>query len=141
MSVISDSTNTVVANVTVGTTPYAPAYDSGKDEIFVTNHGSNSVSVISDSNNTVVANVTVGTTPYSAVYDSGKGEIFVTNAGDNTVSVISDASSVPEFSPEALILMMVMISCAAALALRKSRTLSSDETSSSRVFMNNQLSS
>jgi YVTN family beta-propeller protein len=82
----------VVANITVGTTPYGVAYDSITSEIFVSNHGANSVSVISDSNNAVVATVPVGTTPAGLAYDSGKGEIFVTNMGDNTVSVISDDS-------------------------------------------------
>ena len=34
ISVISDSTNTVVANITTGPTPRAIAYDSAKDEMY-----------------------------------------------------------------------------------------------------------
>ena len=49
VSVISDSTNDVVATVTVGTSPIGMEYDSSKGEIFVTNTQSDSVSVISDS--------------------------------------------------------------------------------------------
>jgi YVTN family beta-propeller protein len=49
VSVISDSTNTVIANVTVGTGPNALAYDSGKGEVFVSNRVDGTVSVISDS--------------------------------------------------------------------------------------------
>ena len=98
VSVISDATNTVVATIPVGTTPYGVAYDSGTNQIFVSNHASNSVSVISDSTNAVVATVPVGTTPAGIAYDSVKGEIFVTNLGDGTVSVISDGS-VPSTSP------------------------------------------
>ena len=49
VSVISDSTNTVVATITVGSLPWGIAYDSGKGEIFVANYASDSVSVISDS--------------------------------------------------------------------------------------------
>ena len=49
ISVISDSTNTVVATITVENQPQAIAYDSGKGEIFVTHSESNTVSVISDS--------------------------------------------------------------------------------------------
>ena len=44
VSVISDSTDTVVANVTVKANPSCVAYDFGMGEIFVTN-GSDTVSV------------------------------------------------------------------------------------------------
>jgi YVTN family beta-propeller protein len=93
ISVISDSTNAVVATVTVGTSPAGVAYDSGKGEVYVTNRVSNSVSVISDNTNAVVATVAVGTTPNNIAYDSSKGEVFVVNSGANTVSVISDTTN------------------------------------------------
>jgi YVTN family beta-propeller protein len=54
--VISDSTNTVVANVTVGSQPASITYDSAKNEIFVANHNSSSVSAISDSQKIVSCN-------------------------------------------------------------------------------------
>ena len=97
VSVISDSTNTVITNVTVSG-PTGIAYDSGKGEIFVTNGGSwsaygNTVSVISDSTNTIVATINVGNDPTGLAYDSGKGEIFVSNSGTNTLSVISDSTN------------------------------------------------
>ena len=99
VSVISDSTNAVVATVPMRFSPDAIAYDSGKGEIFVANGGPSTtlgtVSVISDNTNTVVANVTVGTDPVGIAYDSSKGEIFVANTGDHPpdVSVISDSSN------------------------------------------------
>ncbi len=93
ISVISDSTNTVVETIPVGSYPYGVAYDSAKGEIFVVNLHGNSVSVISDSTNTVVATIPVGQSPYNIVYDSAKGELFVTNSYDNTVSVISDSTN------------------------------------------------
>ena len=93
VSVISDSSNTVVATVTVGTSPWGLAYDSGKGEVFVTNWGSDNVSVISDSSNTVVTTVTVGSHPYGGAYDSGKGEVFVANYGSGNVSAISDSNN------------------------------------------------
>ena len=97
VSVISDSTNAVVANINVGNDPDGVAYDSGKGEIFVANGVDSTVSVISDSNNTVVATIPVGSGPDGVAYDSGKGEIFVANVGSGTVSVISDSAitSVP----------------------------------------------
>jgi YVTN family beta-propeller protein len=38
ISVISDSSNTAIATITVGSNPQGIAYDSGKNEIFVTNY-------------------------------------------------------------------------------------------------------
>ncbi len=128
----------MVATLPVGYSPSAIAYDSGKGEIFVAIAGSNSVSVISDSSNTVVANVTVGSLPHGVAYDSSKGEIFVANTNDGTVSVISDVSgtsvssspTVPEFSNQALILvvlaMVAVTFCKVALALEKSTRTTSD---------------
>ncbi len=80
----------VVATVTVGSSPDGVAYDSGKGEIFVVNEATPGiVSVISDSTNKVTATVTVGGGPVGVAYDSGQQEIFVTNSA-RTVSVISD---------------------------------------------------
>src|SRR5271169_4363367 len=99
VSVISDSSNSVVATVPMRFSPTTIAYDSGKGEMFVANGGPSTtlgtISVISDNTNTVVANVTVGTTPVGVAYDSNKGEIFVANSGDQPpdVSVISDSSN------------------------------------------------
>src|SRR5256885_7509941 len=94
VTVISDSTNAVIANIPVGSYPIGLACDSGKGEVFVTNSGSNNVTVISDSTNAVIANIPVGSYPSGAAYDSGKGEMFVTNYGviSNNVTVISDAT-------------------------------------------------
>src|SRR5664280_2258060 len=71
----------VTATIPVQTNPEGVAYDSGLNEIFVANYGSNTVSVISDRSNTIVATVSVGIEPAGIAYDSDKGEIFVTNDG------------------------------------------------------------
>jgi YVTN family beta-propeller protein len=91
LSVISDTKDTVVANITVGTSSHGLAYDSGKGEIFVANYELNSVSVINDSTDTIVTTVPAGLNPHALVYDSGKGEVFVSNG--ESVSVISDIAS------------------------------------------------
>jgi YVTN family beta-propeller protein len=93
VSVISDSTNSIIKTIPVGSIPTGIVYDSGKSAIYVTNHGSNSVSVISDSSNLVTKTIMVGTNPNNIAYDSGQNEIFVVNAGDNSVSIISDSSN------------------------------------------------
>ena len=111
---ISDRTDKVVANTTVGSTSLGwIVYDSVKDEIFTVDTSSE-VYVISDGNNQVVANFTVGAPQLgigfnNVCFDSGRGEIFVANpnmnvsvSGNNvlpnflsnaTVSVISDVSN------------------------------------------------
>jgi YVTN family beta-propeller protein len=125
VTVISDSTNTIIANISVGLTPEELAYDSRTGQLFVANTVDGTVSVISDSTNQVVSTVTVGNGPFGVAYDPSKSEVFVTNAADSTVSVISDSSSTstptatasstptttPEFGSAAL------VSVAAAMAI------------------------
>ena len=93
VSVISDSSNEVVANITGFNEPQAAVYDSSKGEIFVSNYASNAVSVISDTSNKIVANISVGLDPAGLAYDSAKGEVFVSNYGSHSVSVISDSTN------------------------------------------------
>jgi DNA-binding beta-propeller fold protein YncE len=91
--VISDKSNSVVANVTVGELPQCIVYDSGKGEVFVADFGSPG-DAISDKSNTVVANITsLGLTPSSLAYDSASGEILVGNSITGIVSIISDSSN------------------------------------------------
>ena len=98
VSVISDSTNTVVAtiNLPTGNGPNYVAYDPGKAEIFVTDSG-NYVYVISDSTNAVVATVDLNlnheVSPDGLAYDSSMGEMFVADFVTNDVSVISDSTN------------------------------------------------
>jgi YVTN family beta-propeller protein len=117
--VVSDATNTIVANISLGSVPanlifnssrsdrllpIDMVYDSGKGEIFVTDSVYNYtsgvevasiVSVISDITNTVVATVNIGggTHPEGLAYDSARGEVFVANSNGTNVSVISDATN------------------------------------------------
>jgi len=93
VSVISDTTNAVVASIPVGSSPQWMAYDGTKGEVFVANANSNTVSVISDTTNAVVTNILVGSYPTGVAYDGTKGEVFVANANSNTVSVISDTTN------------------------------------------------
>jgi YVTN family beta-propeller protein len=83
----------VIATVKVGDNAAFLAYDSGKNEIFVSNNDVNTVSVISDDTNAVVATVTVGTWPSNLAYDSAKGEVFVVSSVSGTISVISDTNN------------------------------------------------
>jgi YVTN family beta-propeller protein len=96
VSVISDSSDTVVATIAVGSYPFGVAYDSDRGEVFVTNLNSGTVSVISDATDTVVATIVVGGYPTfltGVAYDASKGEIFVANQDPYSVSVISDSTN------------------------------------------------
>ncbi len=91
VSVISDSTHTVISTVPVGSRPIDLVYDSGKGTIFVGNtdsSGNGTVSVISDSDHSVIATVEVGGGPNKLAYDAVTGKIFVPSS--ERVSVISD---------------------------------------------------
>ncbi len=91
VSVVSDSSNAVVANVTVGYSPDGVAYDPQLGEIFVANGGSNNVSVINDTNLSVVATISLSNGPNAIVYDSGRGEVFVADSGLIVISPRTNA--------------------------------------------------
>jgi YVTN family beta-propeller protein len=101
VSVIDDTSNTVVASINAGLSPLGLAYDPVYDEIWVThfsieaNSYSNFVTAISGTSHMVVANVTVGALgarPTGILYDDSNGDIYVADAGSNQVSVISPAT-------------------------------------------------
>lgn len=97
ISVISDSTNAIVATITLGfNSVVGISYDSANGEMFVASqYPGGPVSIISDASNSVVSTVLVGGHPQGIVYDSGLGEMFVSIEGDTSswVSVISDISN------------------------------------------------
>jgi YVTN family beta-propeller protein len=96
VSVVLDSNNTVLAAIRTGPgnsgSPYAVAYDSGTQQMFVVNDLSNNVSVISGANNSLVTGIGVGGQPMAIAYDPSAGEMFVANSLSNNVSVVSDSS-------------------------------------------------
>ncbi len=107
VSVILDSNNKVVANVTVGASPSGVACDSIQGKVFVTNINDGTVSVISDKNYVVMASVKppagggLGILSPSIVYDSGVGAIFVIHG--LSIFAISDSNNtvvgtVPDYS-------------------------------------------
>jgi len=98
VSVISNSTNTVVSTVRVGSVgvePDTPVLDPQNGDIYVPNYASDSVSlgfvsVISGATNTIVANITVGGGGISgAVFDPTNGDIYLTSGWEGEVLIIS----------------------------------------------------
>ena len=105
IQVISDSTNTVIANITQAVTSIVD--DSAKSEIFASQYldssglSSGAVYVISTNTNAITATIALSGTPGVEAYDSGKGEIFVASSAWNStagvyvpvVQVISDSTN------------------------------------------------
>ena len=85
MQVISDSSNTIIANVTQAGSLFASGSfvdDSAKSEIFAA--GTNDIYVISAKTNIVTNTIPISGTPGEFAYDSGKGEIFFINSVYNS---------------------------------------------------------
>lgn len=93
VSVVSGSTNRLVANVTVGTEPSGMAYDPANGAIYVADEGANNVSVISTISNLVTATIPAGSGPDGVAYDPANGDLYVTDLGTNNVTVISGATN------------------------------------------------
>ena len=93
IQVISDSTNTQVADITALTqyagAPFHLAYDSVKGEIWVAD--ATGAYAISDATNQVVANVTANQGFENAVFDPKTGEVFMYYNG--AITVISDSTN------------------------------------------------
>jgi len=88
VSVISDSTNKVIATIPVQSQPDGVAFDSHNNHVYVVNSGSYSASVIFDVTNTVIGTIVQFTEPSAIVFDPHTSQLFVANYALNTVSVI-----------------------------------------------------
>jgi YVTN family beta-propeller protein len=64
-------------------------------DMFVTDHGANTVSVIDSNSQTVIATITVGSNPHAAAFDFTNAEMYISNEGSNTVSAISISHPTP----------------------------------------------
>jgi DNA-binding beta-propeller fold protein YncE len=98
VSVISDKTNGIVANISTGTLPGGLAYDGVAGVVFVANAVSDNVSAIRDATNQVSITYPVVDWPSDVAFDPQANEIFVSNNGcfghakgcvQGSVSVIS----------------------------------------------------
>jgi YVTN family beta-propeller protein len=88
-AVISDATDSVVTNVSVGSAPVGATYVNVSGQILVANSGSDNVSVISDGTDTVVSTLAVGIEPTEIARDAGNGFAYVSNSGGGTLSIIA----------------------------------------------------
>lgn len=84
--------DTVVANITVGTTPLDVAVSPDNQTVYATNNGSSTVSVINASTNTVIATTSVpaGSITNLAVRPNND-KVYVVSQNTNTIQVLSTA--------------------------------------------------
>lgn len=88
VSVIDQSTNTVVATIPVGTAPWGVA--AYLNTVYVANSGDGTVSVIDAKTRTVTNTIAVGTTPSGIAIDGFT--LYVANNGSASVSVINTST-------------------------------------------------
>jgi YVTN family beta-propeller protein len=101
-SVISETSNTVVANITSTSTcalsfPSGVGVDPNTNRVYVTNKGTNSVCVINGSTNTFLANIRVGNGPTAVAVNPATKRVYVADVMDPISSVglvsVIDATS------------------------------------------------
>jgi YVTN family beta-propeller protein len=97
--VINDTSNNLVANITVGYSvftgafpPGAVSFDSTLNEVLVANGLSGNVSVINASSNHVVAAVPAGSSPDGMAFVPSSDATLVASAESANLSIINDAS-------------------------------------------------
>jgi YVTN family beta-propeller protein len=93
LSVISGTTNSVVATLSVGAGPYNVAGDSTNGDIYVANMNADTVSIVSGATNRVIKSVSVGSLPDGITFDSQTSEIYVGNFNSDNLTRISGVTN------------------------------------------------
>jgi len=86
VSVIDTATNTVVASVPVGVSPFGVAAHPAGSHVYVANFGSDTVSVISTATNSVMATVPVQDGPFGVTVHPSGTRAYVANQFSDTIS-------------------------------------------------------
>jgi YVTN family beta-propeller protein len=92
VEVVSTASHTVVATVTVGSTPTGLAITPDGKSVYVSNNGWSAVWVIGTDTNTVSATIATGRTPGSIAITPDGAFVWVTHYLDNSLSVIDNAT-------------------------------------------------
>lgn len=94
LMVVNDSSDSIVASVTVGDGPAGVAFDPAQDLAFVADSLSHNLSIVDLTTNKVVHNITFNgnSDPTGVVYDPGTGQAFVALSGLNSTAVVSDST-------------------------------------------------
>jgi YVTN family beta-propeller protein len=92
VTVLDGNDHRVIATIPVGSQPRTIGADLSRDELYVSNGGSDTVSIVSTATHAVIGTVTVGTGPGFASASATLGKIYVPSATDGTVCVIDQSS-------------------------------------------------
>ncbi len=92
VTVLDGNDHHVIVTIPVGSQPRTIGADLSRDELYVSNSGSDTVSIVSTVTHAVVGTVTVGTGPGFASASATLGKIYVPSATDGTVCVIDQSS-------------------------------------------------
>ncbi len=95
VSVVSDSTDTVVATLSVGTSPTGIAYDAAMDEVYITNAGSDNASVYTADGPSLLAVVTLPGNPTGITYDAGSNLFYVSESTPGAVAELLQTNPPP----------------------------------------------
>jgi YVTN family beta-propeller protein len=91
VSVISLSTNAVIATIPVGVAPYRAVFTPDGSKAYVTNTVDDTVSVIDTATHTVIATVPVGVGPLTLDVSPDGTKVYVANNTSRTISIIDTA--------------------------------------------------
>jgi YVTN family beta-propeller protein len=91
ISVISLSTNAVIATIPVGVAPYRVVFTPDGSKAYVTNTVDDTVSVIDTATHTVIATVPVGVGPLTLDVSPDGTKVYVANNTSRTISIIDTA--------------------------------------------------
>ncbi len=90
---INDTTDRVVANISVGVNPTWIFYDPGTNVTYVTIQNGASLTLLGSGNVTASGAVPAGAGPWGMAYDPVQRELFVADLDSGTVSVLNDSNS------------------------------------------------
>lgn len=88
---INNDNNSIIKNISVGTTPFAATIDETNNKVYISNFGSSSVSVIDTITDSVVTTIVVGNQPFGSLIYQNK--LIVLNYGSGTISVIDTSNN------------------------------------------------
>lgn len=89
VSVVNDSTGTIVRTVGGGPELSGIAYDPGNDRVYVAGTSSNRVEVLNGSTSAVVGYIPGGVGPQNLAVDAANGEVYVADSGNATITEIN----------------------------------------------------
>jgi YVTN family beta-propeller protein len=92
VSVISSSSDSVIASILVGRNPTSIVYAPPNNKLYVTNAGSADVYVINGATNKVIKNIPVDDSPVGTSYNPSNNDVYVVGNANNTVSVLDTST-------------------------------------------------